>query len=72
MSTRDLVRVALALLVGGCAGAGATRVAMRARISTGRDSGADRGLDISVGPTAWVPPGKGTAATGAGCTSRSA
>lgn len=68
MSTRDLVRLALALLVGGCAGAGATRVAMQGP-NLGRDATPAQiaGWDISVGPDGvGLPPGKGTAATGAG------
>jgi mono/diheme cytochrome c family protein len=64
MSTRDLVCVALALVVGGCASASSVvetpnlgREATPAQIA---------GWDISVGPDGvGLPPGKGAAATGA-------
>ena len=64
MSTRDLVCVALALVVGGCASA-------RSEVETpnlGREATAAQiaGWDISVGPDGvGLPPGKGKAATGA-------
>ncbi len=64
MSTRDLVCVALVLLVGGCASASSVvetpnlgREATPAQIA---------GWDISVGPDGvGLPPGRGTAVTGA-------
>ena len=65
MSTRDLVGVALALIVGGCASASPSAMdgpnlgleATPAQIA---------GWDISVGPDGvGLPPGKGTPATGA-------
>src|SRR5258705_7182155 len=68
MSTRDLVCGALALVVGGCAGAGVTPGAMESP-NLGREATPAQiaGWDISVGPDGvGLPPGKGTAATGAG------
>src|SRR5918995_969884 len=67
MSTRDLVRVALALSVAGCATAAATRGAMETP-NLGREATPAQiaGWDISVGPDGvGLPPGKGTAAAGA-------
>src|SRR3989442_15981590 len=67
MSTRDLVCVALALVVGGCAGAGMTPSGMESP-NLGREAtpGQIAGWDISVGPDAvGLPPGKGSPATGA-------
>jgi cytochrome c len=67
MSTRDLVGVAVALVVAGCASG---RVASRPMESPnlGREATPAQiaGWDISVGPDGvGLPPGKGTAATGA-------
>src|SRR5881628_894269 len=67
MSTRDLVGAALALVVGGCAGAGVTRSGMESP-NLGREATPAQiaGWDISVGPDGvGLPPGKGTPATGA-------
>src|SRR5207245_10532315 len=67
MSTRDLVCVALALVVGGCAGAGMTPSGMESP-NLGREAtlGQIAGWDISVGPDGFgLPPGKGTPARGA-------
>src|SRR5437667_11657146 len=67
MSTRDLVCVTCALVVGGCAGAGVTRSAMESP-NLGREATPAQiaGWDISVGPDGVrLPPGRGTAATGA-------
>src|SRR5215510_3559055 len=67
MSTRDLARVALALIVGGCAGAGVTAATPEGP-NLGREATPAQvaGWDISVGPDgAGLPPGKGTAAAGA-------
>ena len=68
MSTRDLVSVALALLVvGGCAAARMTSSAIESP-NLGREATPAQiaGWDISVGPDgAGLPPGKGTPATGA-------
>ena len=64
MSTRDLLRVALALVVGGCATARTTPGAMETP-NLGREATPAQvaGWDISVGPDgAGLPPGKGTAA----------
>ena len=70
MSTRDLVCMALVLVVGGCASAGVTPGAMESP-NLGREATPAQvaGWDISVGPDgAGLPPGRGTAATGAaGC-----
>src|SRR5678815_343176 len=67
MSTRDLVWLALALVVGGC-----VSTAMAPRATMGPNLGSDAtpaqiaGWDISVGPDgAGLPPGSGTPATGA-------
>ena len=67
MSTRDLVWLALALVVGGCAS-----TAMTPRATKGPNLGSEAtpaqiaGWDISVGPDGGgLPPGKGTSATGA-------
>ena len=67
MFTRELVRVALALLVGGCASATVTPSATESpnlgRAATPAQVAA---WDISVGPDGvGLPPGKGTPATGA-------
>ena len=67
MSTRDLVYVALALVVGGCASAAMTPRAMEGP-NLGREATPAQiaGWDISVGPDGvGLPPGKGTPATGA-------
>ena len=67
MSTRDLVCLALVLVVGGCAS-----TAMSPSATEGPNLGSDAtsaqiaGWDISVGPDGiGLPPGKGTSATGA-------
>src|SRR5499426_1678835 len=67
MSTRDLAGLALALIVGGCAGAGATAGAPEGP-NLGREATPAQiaGWDISIGPDGvGLPSGKGTAATGA-------
>src|SRR5262244_932474 len=67
MSTRDLAGIALALAVGGCAGAGVTAATMESP-DLGREATPAQiaGWDISVGPDgAGSPPGKGTPAAGA-------
>ena len=67
MSTRDLVRVALALVVGGCASAHVSPGAMESP-NLGREATPAQiaAWDISVGPDGvGLPPGKGTPATGA-------
>jgi S-disulfanyl-L-cysteine oxidoreductase SoxD len=67
MSTRDLVCVVLALVVGGCASARVTPGAMESP-NLGREATPAQiaGWDISVGPDGvGLPPGKGTPATGA-------
>ena len=67
MSTRDLISVALALVVGGCASARVTSSAMESP-NLGREATPAQiaSWDISVGPDgAGLPPGKGTPATGA-------
>ena len=66
MSTRDLVCVALALVVSGCASASVTPSAMESP-NLGREATHAQiaGWDISVGPDGvGLPPGKGTPATG--------
>ena len=64
MSTRDLICVALALVVGGCASA--SRVVETPNLGHEATPAQIAGWDISVGPDgAGLPPGKGTAATGA-------
>src|SRR5688500_16887487 len=66
MSTRDLLRAALALAVGGCATAGVTPGTMESP-NLGREATPAQiaGWDISVGPDGvGLPPGKGTPATG--------
>jgi len=66
MSTRDLISVALALVVGGCASARVTPSAMDGP-NLGREATPAQiaGWDISVGPDGvGLPPGKGTPATG--------
>ena len=67
MSTRDLVCLALALVVGGCA-----ITAKPPTVTEGPNLGREAtpaqiaGWDISVGPDGvGLPPGKGTSATGA-------
>ena len=67
MSTRDLLRVALVLVLAGCASAGATRGGMEGP-NLGREATPAQiaGWDISVGPDgAGLPPGRGTPAVGA-------
>ena len=67
MSTRDLVSMALALVVGGCVSARVAPGTMESP-NLGREATAAQiaGWDISVGPDgAGLPPGKGTPATGA-------
>src|SRR5262247_960310 len=67
MSTRDLARLALALIIGGCAGAGVTAGTPEGP-NLGREATPAQvaGWDISVGPDgAGLPPGKGTAVKGA-------
>jgi len=67
MSTRDLLRVTLALVLAGCASAGATRGGMEGP-NLGREATPAQiaGWDISVGPDgAGLPPGRGTPAAGA-------
>jgi S-disulfanyl-L-cysteine oxidoreductase SoxD len=67
MSMRDLVCGLLALVVGGCASAGATPGATESP-NLGREATPTQiaGWDISVGPDGvGLPPGKGTPATGA-------
>jgi cytochrome c len=71
---RDLVYVALALVVGGCASADMAARAMESP-NLGREATPAQiaGWDISVAPDGvGLPPGKGTPATGCSCTSRSA
>ena len=67
MSTRDLVRMALLLVVGGCATAGTMPGALEGP-NLGREATPAQiaGWDISVGPDGvGLPPGKGTPAAGA-------
>ena len=67
MSTRDLISVALALVVGGCASARMTPGAMEGP-NLGREATPAQiaGWDISVGPDGvGLPPGGGTPAMGA-------
>jgi cytochrome c len=66
MCTRDLVCVALALVVGGCASADMALARWRALTSAARRRRAQiAGWDISVGPDGvGLPPGKGTPPTG--------
>jgi len=67
MSTRDLAALALALVVGGCAGAGVTAGTTEGP-NLGREATPAQvaGWDISVGPDgAGLPPGKGTPSAGA-------
>jgi len=67
MSTRDLLGAALMLLLVGCATAGTTPSALEGP-NLGREATPAQvaGWDISIGPDgAGLPPGKGTAATGA-------
>ena len=67
MSTRDLIGVALALLVGGCASASVPPGAMESP-NLGREATPAQiaGWDISVGPDGVaLPPGMGTPAMGA-------
>jgi cytochrome c len=68
MSMRDLVGVALALCVAGCASAGTTSRPMEGP-NLGREATPAQiaGWDISVGPDGvGLPPGRGTPKTGAG------
>src|SRR5215468_1632565 len=67
MSTRDLAALPLALIVGGCVGAGVTAGTPEGP-NLGREATPAQiaGWDISVGPDGvGLPPGKGTAAAGA-------
>jgi len=67
MSTRELARLALALLVGGCASTSAGPGAVEGP-NLGREATPAQiaGWDISVGPDgAGLPPGRGTPAAGA-------
>jgi cytochrome c len=67
MSTREVVCVTLALVVGACASAGVTPSAMESP-NLGREATPAQiaGWDISVGPDGvGLPPGRGTPATGA-------
>jgi S-disulfanyl-L-cysteine oxidoreductase SoxD len=67
MSTRDLVGLALALVVGGCASSGVNPRSMEGP-NLGREATPAQiaGWDISVGPDGLgLPPGKGTPAAGA-------
>lgn len=67
MSTRDLVSVALALLVGGCVSAGVTPTVVESP-NLGREATPAQiaGWDISVGPDGiGLPPGRGTPGMGA-------
>src|SRR5215467_523363 len=67
MSTRDLLGLALALAVGGCAVGAGTAGPMEGP-NLGREATPAQiaGWDISVGPDgAGLPPGKGTPAVGA-------
>ena len=67
MSMRDLLHVALALVLAGCASASATRGRMEGP-NLGREATPAQiaGWDISVGPDgAGLPPGRGTPAAGA-------
>src|SRR5215831_19475402 len=67
MSTRDLAGVMLALVLGGCAGAGVTSAALEGP-NLGREATPAQvaGWDISIGPDGvGLPPGKGTPAAGA-------
>src|SRR5215468_9253371 len=67
MSTRDLVALALAIAVGGCAGRGVTTAALEGP-NLGREATPAQvaGWDISIGPDGvGLPPGKGTPAAGA-------
>src|SRR5436305_24277 len=65
MSTRDLVCVALALVVGGCVGV-TPRTMESPNLGREATPAQIAGWDISVGPDGvGLPPGKGTPATGA-------
>src|SRR5256886_6667876 len=67
MSTRDLLRMTLALVLAGCASASATRGGMEGP-NLGREATPAQiaGWDISVGPDgAGLPAGRGTPAAGA-------
>ena len=68
MSTRDLARALAALVVAGCASANAPAARVIETPNLGREATPAQiaGWDISVGPDGvGLPPGKGTAATGA-------
>jgi len=68
MSTRDLVWVAIALVISGCASTSSSSSGVVETPNLGREVTAAQiaGWDISVGPDGiGLPPGKGTAATGA-------
>ena len=67
MSMRDLVALALAIAVGGCAGRGVTTATIEGP-NLGREATPAQvaGWDISIGPDGvGLPPGKGTPAAGA-------
>ena len=67
MSTRDFAALPLALIIGGCVGAGVTAGTPEGP-NLGREATPAQiaGWDISVGPHGvGLPPGKGTAAAGA-------
>ncbi|HEY2995934.1 MAG TPA: cytochrome c [Methylomirabilota bacterium] len=67
MSTRELLRATLALVLAGCASAGATRGAMEGpNLGRAATPAQIAGWDISVGPDGvGLPRGKGTPAAGA-------
>jgi mono/diheme cytochrome c family protein len=67
MSTRDLLGVALALVVGGCVSAGVTpRVVESPNLGREATPAQIAGWDISVGPDGiGLPPGRGTPGMGA-------
>src|SRR5438046_8012039 len=65
MSTRDLVCVTLALVVGGCVGV-TPRTMESPNLGREATPAQIAGWDISVGPDGvGLPPGRGTSATGA-------
>src|SRR5256885_14677362 len=67
MSTRDLLRMTLALVLAGCASASATRGGLEGpNLGRAATPAQIAGWDISVGPDgAGLPPGRGTPAAGA-------
>jgi mono/diheme cytochrome c family protein len=67
MSTRDVVGVVVAFIIGGCVSAGVTpRVMESPNLGHEATPAQIAGWDISVGPDGvGLPPGKGTPATGA-------